>query len=320
MLLDAGFVTRRQAVAAGLSERTIDELLRGREWTSVHQGVLAAATDLSRVDRNRTALATQAVAGQLPDGVALCRTTAAAIHGFVGVPEAAWVDVAVPRVWMPKHRPTGVRLHRCWMPPCHVVQVDGLPVTSAAWTALTLARVFTREDALVAVDAALRTGRCTPAELRAGLPSLRGLRGVVQARDVVELAREGVDSPQETRLRMTVLDGRLPMPDVNMRIEEDGRLLARGELGYWSRLIWLEYDGYDVHIRRGVFRRDRARQNWLAGRGWYVLRYVDTDLYDGRRRLQYELRLALQRAPARIAALPPGRSPEADAARTLLHR
>lgn len=96
-----------------------------------------------------------------------------------------------------------------------------------------------------------------------------------------------------------------------------GRLLARGDLGYRRRLIWMEYDGFDVHTRRNVFRRDRARQNWLQDRGWYVLRYTDESL-TSRRRMVHEASRALAAAPARIAALAPGLSPEADDARHAL--
>lgn len=120
-------------------------------------------------------------------------------------------------------------------------------------------------------------------------------------------------------MRMVLVDGGLPMPDVNMRVVDDyGQLLARGEMGYRHLLIWLEYDGYDEHTRREVFRRDRSRQNWLARRGWYVLRYTDQDLTRGRRRMVEEVLDARRVAPARIAALLAGRSPEADAARCAL--
>jgi len=316
MVLLQGCFTRSQAAAAGVGHRAIDEHLRAGRWRSVHNGVLIDRTEGIDADPYQAALATQFRDRGWLDGVALCRATAAALHGFVGVPEDPWVDIVVPRVWMPKHRPTGVRVHRGLTPSEHVVDLAGLPVTSVTWTALTLARVQARVDAVVAADAALRTGRCAVSDLRAGLPLLTGLRGCVQAREVVDLARAETDSPQETRMRMALVDGGLPIPDVNIRLVDDyGQLLVRGEMGYEGLLIWLEYDGFDVHTRRDVFRSDRSRQNWLARRGWYVLRYTDQDLTRGRRRMIEEVLDVRGGAPARIAALPPGRSPEADAAR-----
>lgn len=310
-----GCLTRPQARAHGLTDAGVAEYLRSGEWQSVHNGVLTLRT-VQDAAPLRAALLTQCPDGRWCPGVAVSHMTAAAIHGFQGLAPDPRVHLVVPRTWVPQHRRTGVRLHRCWTPAEHIAHLDGVPVTTVTWTALSLIRTGSRRHAVVIADSALRTGRCSLADLRAGLSHLARLRGCVQAREVVELARVGVDSPQESRTRMVIVDGGLPHPDVNMRLYDDyGTLLARGELGYRRLMIWLEYDGYDVHTRRRTFDTDRSRQNWLAQRGWYVLRYVDADLRTGERRIQYDVRHALEQAPARIAALPAGLSPEADEAR-----
>lgn len=96
--------------------------------------------------------------------------------------------------------------------------------------------------------------------------------------------------------------------------DDDGVVLARGDLGSRRLLIWSEYDGYDVHTQRATFRGDRVGDRWLQRRGWHVMRFVDTDVRQ-RRRLVADWRQAIADAPRRIYALPPGLSPEADAAR-----
>ncbi len=314
-----GCLSRWQARDRGLTDEQVRSLLRATEWTSVHRGVLRDSTEDGVRSALRAALLTQSTCGNWPPGVALGRWTAALVHGFEGVPEQETVDVVVPRVWWPKHRPTGVRLHRCRTPVEHIQSWCGLPVTSPTWTALSLARALSRRHAVVVVDSALRAGGCTVAQLRAALPALARLRGCVQARAVVDLARPGTDSCQETRTRMALVERGLPPPDVDMRLYDDrGRLLARGELGYRNELIWIEYDGFAVHTERQAFRRDRSRQNWLVNRGWFVLRYADADLRHGETRMTADVRRARQLAPARIAALPAGLSPEADAARLAL--
>ncbi len=315
-----GCLTRQQAIAAGMTEQQIRERLRSGDWKSAHHGVLhevrPAVDDRWRL---RAALLTQSPNGRWPPGVALSHSSAAGLHGFEGVPADPLVHLVVPRDWIARHRPEGVRLHRCLTPPEHLDRISGLPVTSAAWTALSLIRAVPRQRAVVIADSALRSGWCTVDDLRRGLPLLAGLRGCVQARRVVELAREGTDSCQETLTRLILLSGGLPEPDVDMRIrDEHGRLLARGELGYRDKLIWLEYDGFAVHTDRHVFRRDRTRQNWLVNRGWFVLRYTDEAVYRGQRRIVQDAGTALSDAPARIAALRPRLSPEADDARRLL--
>lgn len=302
-----------------MAEHEIHERLRSGAWQSVHNGVLH---DLGHTDerwRLHAALLTQASTGGWPDGVALSHATAAGLYGYEGVPADPLVHLVVPRDWIPQHRQDEVRLHRCHTPAHHLAHRYGLPVTSAVWTALALIRVLPFRRALVVADAALRSGSCTPAEMHAALPLLARLRGCVQARQVVELAREGTDSCQETETRFVLVEAGLPQPDVDMRITDGyGRLLARGELGYRSKLIWLEYDGFAVHTDRQVFRRDRTRQNWLVSRGWFVLRYTDHDVYRARNQIVWDAQSALRAAPARIAALRPGLSPEVDEARRQL--
>lgn len=319
-----GLLSRQQIAAAGVPEAVIRGRLRARTWMSVHQGVLRVAAHTVDADGGvwadlRAALLTQAPDGHWPAGLAVGRQSAGELYGFEGMPSASGVQLVVPRVWQRHHRPTGVRLHRCATAGRHVVDIGGLPVTNPAWTAVTLMRGLDLGRAVVLADAALRTGRCGRDDLAATIPYLTGLRGCVDTRRAIDLARVGTDSCQETTTRLVLLDGGLPEPEVDLRLYDDqDRLLARGDLGYSRLLIWLEYDGFAVHSRRDVFRRDRARQNWLVDRGWYVLRYTDDDLRTAGRRMVHEVRRARQHSLTRIRALPRGLSPEADAARLAL--
>lgn len=280
--------------------------------------MLSAGPGVTAEHRLYAALLTQAPEGSWPPGLAISHTTAAAYYGFECLPSDPVIHQVVPRTWIPRYRRPGLLMHHCHTPAEHIVLRNGIPLTDPAWTVLTLARCLPRDCAIVIADAALRSGECTLDELHAALPKIARLRGCVQARQVVELARTGTDSCQETMTRIVLVDGGLPKPDVDIRLYDDyGRLLARGDLGYRRLLIWMEYDGFDVHTRRSVFRRDRARQNWLQDRGWYVLRYTDESL-TSRRRMIHEVSRALVAAPARITALAPGLSPEGDDARRSL--
>jgi hypothetical protein len=58
------------------------------------------------------------------------------------------------------------------------------------------------------------------------------------------LAREGVDSPQETRLRLLLVLGGLPEPRVNLIIRgRDGSWRRRYDLAYEHLRLIIEYDG-----------------------------------------------------------------------------
>jgi len=218
-----------------------------------------------------------------------------------------------------RHR-DGLRLHWRTVEAIDIVVIDGLACMSATRTLVELARDPKLPPLLVVqiIDGALRDRRTTKEDLLACLARFPGERGVARARRLVNRARDGVDSPQETKMRLMLEHGGITDLDVNMEICNDhGDVLARGDLGKRLLLIWGEYDGFGPHSEREMFRNDRPRHRWLERRGWHVMRFVDTDLRNPRAVCQ-EWRVAIAEAPARIAALDPARSPEvADARRAL---
>lgn len=310
---------RSDLIASGLPARWVDRRLRdGRSiapFRGVHVDAIAAAGRFTRI--------AAAIACQAPDAV-VAMETAAVILGLRWLP-AGWsadtapVHVAVPPMDAHRHR-TGLRLHRRTIDPSEIVVVDGIPCTSPARTLVELARDFSRSPTLVVqiIDGALRDHRVTIEELHACIVRMSGARGVARARELVGLSRYPVDSPQETSMRLTLWFDGLRDLDVGIEIsDDDGAVLARGDLGVKRLLIWAEYDGYDVHTQRSMFRGDRVGDRWLQRRGWHVMRFVDADIRRPER-LCAEWRQAIADAPRRISALPAGLSPEADAARRAL--
>lgn len=211
----------------------------------------------------------------------------------------------------------GIKLHRRTLAAVDIAVVQGIACMSAARTLVELAR-DTQVPALLVVqiiDGALRDKRVTKADLLACLGRLSGERGVVRARRLVERSRDGVDSPQETTMRLTLEDGGISGVEVGVEIceEPSGDVLARGDLCIRMLLIWGEYDGFVPHSQRRTFRSDRRGDRWLHRRGWHVMRFTDTDLARPAATCA-EWRSAVADAPARIRALDPGRSPEIAAA------
>lgn len=201
--------------------------------------------------------------------------------------------------------------------------VHGIRCTSPARNLVDIARDprMAAHQLLVVqmIDGARRFERCSPDELRRTLHNAAGLRNVRRAREWVSLSCDGVDSPPETHVRLLLLDAGVKNVETDIRIYDDlgDNCLAQGDLGDRARLIWAEYDGYDTHTERKVFRGDRIGDRWLGRRGWHVIRIVDTDLADPRGFI-LDWKQAVADAPARIAALDPGRSPEVAAARRAL--
>lgn len=233
----------------------------------------------------------------------------------------AVVHLAVPTADAHRQR-AGLRLHRRRVHPDEVDVVSGLPCMGPTRTLVELARDFRVSPTLVVqiIDGALRDERTTVDELLACLARMPGERGVARAKELVRTARHPVDSPQETSMRLALWYDGIRDVDVGIEIcDEYGTVLARGDLGVKKLLIWVEYDGYDVHTQRRTFRGDRRGDRWLQRRGWYVMRFVDADLrHPGR--MCAEWRQAMADAPRRISALPTGLSAEVDEARRNLGR
>jgi hypothetical protein len=311
---------RQSLIAAGKTAGDLDLDLRTGRSVAVFRGVhVDAAHRHGFWVRVRAAIATQSARS------VMTLTTAAVIHGFRWIPSEwihpdATIHIAVAPDDDRRHR-RGIRLHRRCLAPADVTVVNGIACFTPTRTLVEICRE-PKIPALVAVqllDGALRDGHTTRAQLLSCLAQMPGERWVARARELVGRAREGVDSPRETELRLLLEDGGVEGIDVNIEIrdEADGIVLARGDLGRKLFLIWGEYDGFDSHTRRDTFRGDRVGDRWLARRGWHVMRFVDRDLNRGPH-VCHEWKQAVADAPARIAALSPTTSPEVAEARRLL--
>lgn len=309
---------RNALITSGASRGRVDQDLRQRRSLALFRGIHVDARMADDfLTRCRAALATQ------DDDALLCHRTAAVALGFRWLP-AHWsepssvVDIAVPPAPTTGAR-SGLRLWERAVAADERVIAHGMPCMSAPRTLVELARVPALSPLLVVqiIDGAFRDGFAEPSELVACLARLPRHSYVARARRLIGRACPGVDSPQETRLRLTLEDGGVRGLRTDLRIEEDGRLLARGELGDPRLLLWGEYDGYEVHSELETFSGDRPRQRWLEARGWQVLRYVHRDFATPTAMCHDWLRAA-GHAPARIAVLPARTSPEVAVARRLL--
>ena len=310
---------RRELLLAGSTKVVLDNELRtGRSiapFRGVHVTAGSAAGFLARV---RAAAATQAPSARVG------MQTAAVLHRLRWLPDAWSADDAVVHFAVEptetRANRSGITLHRRHQLREDVALVEGIACLPVARTLVELARDAELPPLLVVqiIDGALRDERTTKAELFACLARFPGLRGVARARGLVDRSREGVDSPQETRMRLMLEDGGVSGLEVNIKVHDvDGLLLARGDLGIKRLLLWGEYDGFVPHTERGTFRSDRAGDRWLKRRGWHVMRFTDEDL---RRPVSTcrEWLAEIADAPARIKALDARRSPEIAVARKAL--
>ena len=87
--------------------------------------------------------------------------------------------------------------------------------------------------------------------------------------------------PERTRselerlfLRICRVHG-IPRPGVNIKVGPH-----RVDFLWRAKRLVVEVDGYRYHSDRASFRADRARDRYLGGRGFAVLRFADEELDD----------------------------------------
>jgi hypothetical protein len=192
-----------------------------------------------------------------------------------------------------------------------VQHVAGLAVTTPIRTAWDVGRLAHRDNAIGAIDALLRTGSFTDAQLVEGLRRFRGMRGVVQLRYLVSIADPRAESPGESLLRLRWLDlPGMPEPVPQVPVEDDeGRVVFRLDLGCPDLRYAAEYDGAEFHSLDADVQHDLERRAWLeARRGWTIDVFRRRSLVGPLRDVEDRLTAGTERARRNLAhPLPPSR-------------
>jgi hypothetical protein len=206
--------------------------------------------------------------------VAVCLGTAAAMYGF-DIEEPADLHVLNPPGCRLRSA-DGLVVHRRDGAPLTVV--GGRPATTPAWTAVEVARSLRRPRALATLDAALRSRTCNRAELWRAAVAQAGRRGIVAVRDVIPLADGRAESPMESEARLAMIDGGLPVPELQYEIIDGNGELRRIDFAWPDERVAVEYDGLDWHSGPDAMRRDRKRAAALLDVGWVVIAIVFDDV------------------------------------------
>lgn len=200
----------------------------------------------------------------------------------------------------------GVVIHR--LRPAPSIDLRRLKVSTPPEVLLELATCLPLWDLVAAIDGAIgphapyrrgpiiwsadgagggaRARRMTLDGLRALIDGSRGRAGIKRLREATALARAEVRSPGETLCRLIITAAGLPEPTPNLRVEDPRtgqvRLL---DLAWEDIGLALEYDG-DGHRTKEQWRRDEARRDELASRGWTLARATGADTWRPQRMLE----------------------------------
>jgi len=183
-----------------------------------------------------------------------------------------------PGVARPRRR--GVVAHQANHPFEASLRLTGLPLLEPVdhWCQLTGATV----DELVEVgDGLLRRKNLltTLDDLRTGVARLGGGTGIKRIRRALRFVMPDTDSLMETRTRLVLVRGGLPVPAVNLPVFCRGAArVYHVDLGYVAERVAVEYYGA-VHVGdRRQMEIDAARQRHLQDEGWLIVRVTAADL------------------------------------------
>jgi hypothetical protein len=224
--------SRAEARAAGLTA----EMLLSRRFHKIFWDAYVAR-DIAITPLLRA----KAVLKLVPRGSYISHHTAAELWGAAPPPNGA-THVTLPSACGRQVR-QGVRSHYRRQPAQTTLR-KGLPISTPEQTFLDLAAVgVPLVDLVVVADGVIKAGHTSTERLIEAAAEWSG-RGCRVARRAASLAREGVDSPQETRLRLLLVLAGLPEPRVNLIIRgRDGSWRRRYDLAYEHLRLIVEYDG-----------------------------------------------------------------------------
>ena len=246
--------------------------LRGKAFESPFHGVHVKGVVSGFVQRCYAALLI------LPTGAMFSDDTAVALMGLPLLAASQLVH-ATGAVGMSQLRRRGVVGHVRDMQGQATAIYHGLPTTTPACTFLHLAARLPRSRLIGLGDAMLRKHLVTPAELAAELSAHVGRRGSRKARELLPLLSAAAESVMESALRLLLIDGGLPCPEINVNIHDwFGNHIARVDLFYRAQKVIVEYDGDQHRTSRQQFVTDVERLSKLAAEGYLVLRFTASDL------------------------------------------
>jgi len=200
---------------------------------------------------------------------------------ILGVPLPADADARIHVSSAPglsQVRARGFVGHRDATPAVHA---RGVAVSEPSRMFLELAQSLRLDDLVAAGDHLVLVPRfAVPGRPFARLADLAAaaavgcrVSGAPRARRALELVRPGVESPQETRLRLLLTRAGLPEPECGYELRaRSGRWIGWFDLAWPAHRVLGEYDG-DQHRTDPVqYDRDIRRFDLASDEGWRVIR------------------------------------------------
>jgi hypothetical protein len=277
-----GLVTRRQLKLAKLSKDEISD------WTAAGH-LVRLCPSIFRTDEIQETWDLQARVALTwaGDGAALCRDTAAGLHGLKGYACEGPIHVTHPRQQhVPRQCSFEMVLHAdrelaFW----DATLCGGMRTTRVERTLLDLAKDLSDERVEDLIDDAMTRDLTRPAYLHACYARIKQARRKGCGPFGRILRRRGrtlvpLDSPLEKELLQIIAGAKLPLPEARWWVPENARAIYRLDLAYPKERLAIEADSREHHSKEPDLIDDQIRQNDIVSWGWSVLRFRTFQLRD----------------------------------------
>jgi very-short-patch-repair endonuclease len=273
-----GVLTLAQAQSAGLSHEAVRRRLRSGRWRRCARGVYFVDdrpfTDAARI---------RAAVWGYGEHAAGSGLTAAWWHDLTKFAPNI-VEVTVPRNSHGRSR-DGCRVRRRDLHPPDIVVHRRIRMTALPLTVLEAA--VKRGGGAKLMDSALQHHVALTDLWRSHLRN-KGRHGSPRARRLLQAASDGARSEAERLLVKLLRENGITGWRTNYPIGP-----YKADVAFPGPMIVIEVDGWAFHSDQEVFQSDRKRQNYIALKGWQVLRFTWLDLVEYPQRVIAVIRSAI---------------------------
>lgn len=310
------YFLRREALAAGHTDRSLARLMRAGVIRRIRYGTYALADewDPLRAEERHLVLVEAALARM--EGVVLSHVSAALLHGMdvwgvdLGTVHVTRTDGGSGRL------EAGVLHHECFSLDQDLVVVGGIPVVNPARAALETGLLGGTEAGLVTTESGLRRWLFTLDDLAREYRLLQHWPGARPLQLVHRLADPTSESVAETRCGYLIWRLGFPAPVRQLDVfDARGVWIGRVDFAWPEHRLIVEFDG-EVKYRRlrrpgerieDAVVREKQREDALRAAGWMVIRLTWSDLSDPAR-VESLLAPYLRRPRVAVRGLSPSRA------------
>jgi len=199
--------------------------------------------------------------------------SASALHG------SRWIDAGHPAELNQPSRshPSGITIHSDTLADDEVCQLRGIRATTPERTAFDLGRRRGLTPAVIRVDALIQATRLKIPDVWPLVDRHHGVRGLAQLRQVLDLADDGAESPQETRLRLLLTSVGMRPSHTQIEVFDHGHRVGRIDMGWPEWKVGVQYDGIQHWTDPTQRTRDIEQNAEYEGLGWRMV-HVGADL------------------------------------------